>query len=96
MTPFLHNKFHKISLPPYLPFFPPSPFLPIITSLSSILLPVVIFFISPTVQPSIFRIPPLLHKTPLIPTFFFPFIFTLLPPFPLHHIFYLPFCQTPL
>lgn len=96
MTALLHNKFHKISLPAYLGFFGGSRFVPIITSVSSIVLGVVIFFIWPTVQGWIFGIGGLVDKTRVIGTFFFGFILRLLGPFGLHHIFYLPFWQTAL
>lgn len=96
MTALLHNKFHKISLPAYLGFFGGSRFVPIITSVSSIVLGVVIFFIWPTVQGWIFGIGGLVDKTGVIGAFFFGFILRLLGPFGLHHIFYLPFWQTAL
>lgn len=96
MTALLHNKFHKISLPVYLGFFGGSRCVPIITSVSSIVLGVVMFFIWPTVQGWIFGIGGLVDKTGVIGTFFFGFILSLLGPFGLHHIFYLPFWQTAL
>ncbi|MFK3831998.1 PTS transporter subunit EIIC [Staphylococcus saprophyticus] len=96
MTALLHNKFHKISLPAYLGFFGGSRFVPIITAVSSIVLGVVMFFIWPTVQGSIFGVGGLVDKTGVIGTFFFGFILRLLGPFGLHHIFCLPFWQTAL
>jgi PTS system maltose and glucose-specific IIC component len=96
MTASLHNKFHKIELPPYLGFFGGSRFVPIVTAVASIVLGVVMFFIWPTVQHWIFNVGGLVNKTGVIGTFFFGFILRLLGPFGLHHIFYLPFWQTAL
>ena len=91
MTAGLHNKFHKIELPPYLGFFGGSRFVPIVTAVASIILGIVMFFIWPTVQHWIFNVGGLVNKTGVIGTFFFGFILRLLGPFGLHHIFYLPF-----
>ncbi|MGW7808248.1 glucose-specific PTS transporter subunit IIBC [Staphylococcus xylosus] len=96
MTAFLHNKFHKISLPDYLGFFGGSRFVPIITAIASIVLGVIMFFVWPTVQGWIFGVGGLVDKTGVIGTFFFGCILRLLGPFGLHHIFYLPFWQTAL
>ncbi|RIP37101.1 PTS glucose transporter subunit IIB [Staphylococcus gallinarum] len=96
MTALLHNKCNNISLPTYLGFFGGSRFVPIITSLSAILLGVVMFFVWPTIQEGIYQVGGLVDKTGVIGTFFFGFILRLLGPFGLHHIFYLPFWQTAL
>lgn len=96
MTALLHNRFNNIALPTYLGFFGGSRFVPIITSLSSMILGVVIFFTWPTIQDGIYLVGGVVDKTGAVGTFFFGFILRLLGPFGLHHIFYLPFWQTAL
>lgn len=96
MTALLHNKYNKISLPPFLGFFGGSRFIPIVTSVASIGLGVILFFVWPTIQGWIFAAGGLVNKTGVIGTFFYGFILRMLGPFGLHHIFYLPFWQTAL
>ncbi|MFD2831388.1 PTS transporter subunit EIIC [Corticicoccus populi] len=90
----LHNKYYKINLPQFLGFFGGSRFVPIITSLFSIGLGIIMYFIWPPIQSLIFSAGDLVTGTGVIGTFFFGFILRLLGPFGLHHIFYLPFWQT--
>lgn len=96
MTAMLHNKYNKITLPPFLGFFGGSRFVPIVTSIASIVLGVILFFVWPTVQSWIFNAGGLVNKTGVIGTFIYGFILRMLGPFGLHHIFYLPFWQTAL
>ncbi|MBL0847874.1 MULTISPECIES: glucose-specific PTS transporter subunit IIBC [Mammaliicoccus] len=96
MTAMLHNKYNKISLPPFLGFFGGSRFIPIVTSVASIGLGVILFFIWPTIQGWIFNAGGLVNKTGVIGTFIYGFVLRMLGPFGLHHIFYLPFWQTAL
>ena len=96
MTALLHNKCNNISLPTYLGFFGGSRFVPIITSLSAIILGVLMFFVWPTIQEGIYQVGGIVDKTGVIGTFFFGFILRMLGPFGLHLIFYLPFWQTAL
>ncbi|MCD8911120.1 PTS transporter subunit EIIC [Staphylococcus gallinarum] len=96
MTALLHNKCNNISLPTYLGFFGGSRFVPIITSLSAIILGVLMFFLWPTIQEGIYQVGGIVDKTGVIGTFIFGFILRMLGPFGLHHIFYLPFWQTAL
>ena len=87
MTALLHNKCNNISLPTYLGFFGGSRFVPIITSLSAIILGVLMFFVWPTIQEGIYQVGGIVDKTGVIGTFFFGFILRMLGPFGLHHIF---------
>ncbi|QTN10747.1 PTS transporter subunit EIIC [Mammaliicoccus vitulinus] len=96
MTAMLHNKYNKISLPPFLGFFGGSRFVPIVTSVASIGLGVILFFVWPTIQGWIFNAGGLVNKTGVVGTFIYGFILRMLGPFGLHHIFYLPFWQTAL
>ncbi|WP_186310514.1 PTS transporter subunit EIIC, partial [Staphylococcus epidermidis] len=87
-----YNKFYNITLPSYLPFFPPKPFLPIIIPTTSFILPFPIPIISPTIQNPLNPFThPLLHSNTPLALFLFPFINPLLIPFALHHIFHPPF-----
>ena len=87
MTALLHNKCNNISLPTYLGFFGGSRFVPIITSLSAIILGVLMFFLWPTIQEGIYQVGGIVDKTGVIGTFIFGFILRMLGPFGLHHIF---------
>ncbi|UMT80860.1 PTS transporter subunit EIIC [Staphylococcus roterodami] len=96
MTALLHNKYHKVTLPPYLGFFGGSRFVPIVTAFAAIFLGVFMFFIWPTIQAGIYHVGGFVTKTGAIGTFVYGFILRLLGPLGLHHIFYLPFWQTAL
>ncbi|MDT3993956.1 PTS transporter subunit EIIC, partial [Mammaliicoccus fleurettii] len=74
MTAMLHNKYNKISLPPFLGFFGGSRFIPIVTSVASIGLGVILFFIWPTIQGWIFNAGGLVNKTGVIGTFIYGFV----------------------
>lgn len=96
MTAILHNKYHKVVLPPYLGFFGGSRFVPIVTAFAAIFLGVLMFFIWPSIQAGIYHVGGFVTKTGVIGTFVYGFILRLLGPLGLHHIFYLPFWQTAL
>ncbi|HDJ3401053.1 TPA: PTS transporter subunit EIIC [Staphylococcus aureus] len=96
MTAILHNKYHKVVLPPYLGFFGGSRFVPIVTAFAAIFLGVLMFFIWPSIQAGIYHVGGFVTKTGAIGTFVYGFILRLLGPLGLHHIFYLPFWQTAL
>lgn len=96
MTALLHNKYHKVTLPPYLGFFGGSRFVPIVTAFAAIFLGVFMFFIWPTIQAGIYHVGGFVTKTGALGTFVYGFILRLLGPLGLHHIFYLPFWQTAL
>lgn len=96
MTSILHNRYFNIQLPDFLGFFGGSRFVPIVTSISAIILGAIMFFVWPPIQHVIFSAGNLVNKTGVIGTFFYGFILRMLGPFGLHHIFYLPFWQTAL
>ncbi|WP_171839772.1 PTS transporter subunit EIIC, partial [Listeria monocytogenes] len=88
MTAILHNKYHKVVLPPYLGFFGGSGFVPIVTAFAAIFLGVLMFFIWPSIQAGIYHVGRFVTKTGAIGTFVYGFILRLLGPLGLHHIFY--------
>lgn len=96
MTYWLHKKFYKIELPPFLGFFSGSRFVPIICALASICLGVEVYVIWPHFQKVIFSVGGLFDSTGYIGTLFYGFFLRMLGPFGLHHIFYLPFWTTAL
>jgi PTS system maltose and glucose-specific IIC component len=92
----LHNRFNKTQLPPFLGFFSGSRFVPIISSFAAIILGVVLFIVWPFIQSGIFKMGGLVEATGYIGTFIYGFVLRLLGPFGLHHIFYMPFWTTSL
>lgn len=92
----LNNKFSQISLPDALAFFGGSRFIPIITSLVSIIVGVALAYLWPYVQMGIGALGGLVNASGYAGTFLFGYIERALIPFGLHHIFYLPFWQTDL
>ena len=78
MVYLLHKKFHKIELPQFLGFFGGSRFVPIICSVASILLGVVMFIIWSHFQKIIFGMGDLIEFTGYIGTFIFGFILIML------------------
>lgn len=96
MTYWLHKKFYKIELPPFMGFFSGSRFVPIICALASICLGVEIYVIWPHFQKVIFLVGGLFESTGYLGTLVYGFFLRMLGPFGLHHIFYLPFWTTAL
>lgn len=92
----LNNKFSQISLPDALAFFGGSRFIPIVTSVASIFVGLILVFLWPFVQQGIGQLGALVNASGLFGTFIFGWIERALIPFGLHHIFYLPFWQTDL
>jgi len=90
----LHNKFYKIQLPNALSFFSGSRFVPIISTLTYVVVGIVLYFVWPTVQNGIYALGGLVTGTGYIGTLIFGIIKRALIPFGLHHVFYLPFWQT--
>lgn len=96
LAAWLHNRYNKTQLPPFLGFFSGSRFVPIISSFAAIILGVVMFLVWPFIQSGIFKLGGVVQATGYIGTFFYGFILRLLGPFGLHHIFYMPFWTTSL
>ena len=90
----LHNKFYKIQLPQVLSFFGGTRFVPIICSLVYTLVGILMFFIWPVIQSSIYSVGDLVLNSGYAGTWVYGFMERLLIPFGLHHVFYLPFWQT--
>nr|WP_296958158.1 PTS transporter subunit IIABC [uncultured Mediterraneibacter sp.] len=90
----LHNHFYKIQLPNALSFFGGSRFVPIISTLTYVLVGILLYFIWPTVQNGIYALGGLVTGTGYLGTLIFGIIKRALIPFGLHHVFYLPFWQT--
>ncbi len=96
MTYWLHQKFYKTELPPFLSFFGGSRFVPIVCAFASICLGIEIYVIWPHFQEIIFSLGRLFESTGYIGTLIYGFFLRMLGPFGLHHIFYLPFWTTAL
>lgn len=96
MTYWLHQKFYKTELPPFLSFFSGSRFVPIVCAFASMCLGIEVYVIWPHFQDVIFSFGRLFDKTGYIGTLIYGFVLRMLGPFGLHHIFYLPFWTTAL
>ncbi|WP_353407738.1 glucose-specific PTS transporter subunit IIBC [Bacillus velezensis] len=88
----LFNKFYKIELPQYLGFFAGKRFVPIITSISALILGLIMLVIWPPIQYGLNSFSTgLVEANPTLAAFIFGMIERSLIPFGLHHIFYSPF-----
>ena len=96
MTYWLHEKFYKTQLPPYLGFFGGSRFVTIICAGAAMCLGIEVYVIWPHFQQVIFYVGELFSETGYIGTLVYGFFLRMLGPFGLHHIFYLPFWTTAL
>ncbi|MBQ6759597.1 MAG: PTS transporter subunit EIIC [Selenomonadaceae bacterium] len=94
MVYWLHGKFYKVDLPPFLGFFSGSRFVPIICAGASICLGICLYVIWPGFQLTILGFGELFRDTGYIGTLIYGFILRMLGLFGLHHIFYLPFWTT--
>ena len=92
----LHNRFYKIQLPQVISFFSGTRFVPIISSVTYLLVGVLMFFIWPTVQLGISKLGALVLDSGYAGTWIYGLIERVLIPFGLHHVFYMPFWQTEL
>ncbi len=90
----LHNRFYKIELPQVLSFFGGTRFVPIISSLTYMLVGVLMFFIWPVIQGWIYTLGDLVLSSGYAGTWIYGIIERALIPFGLHHVFYMPFWQT--
>ena len=96
MTAWLHKKFYKTELLPFLAFFGGSRFVPMICALGAMCMGIEMYVIWPYFQEKIFSIGELFSATGYIGTLIYGFFLRMLGPFGLHHIFYLPFWTTAL
>ena len=92
----LHNRFYKIQLPQVISFFGGTRFVPIISSVTYLLVGVLMFFIWPAVQLGISKLGALVLDSGYAGTWIYGLIERALIPFGLHHVFYMPFWQTEL
>ncbi|MGM9636386.1 MAG: PTS transporter subunit EIIC [Eubacteriales bacterium] len=90
----LNNRFYKIRLPNVISFFGGTRFVPIISTLSYVLVGVLMFFVWPYIQSGIYAIGDLVLRSGYGGTLIYGFTERILIPFGLHHVFYLPFWQT--
>lgn len=91
---FLHNRFYEIEFPSVLSFFEGERFIPIISTITFLFVGILMFYIWPFIQNSIYTLGRLISTSGYFGTFVFGVIKRLLVPFGLHHVFYLPFWQT--
>lgn len=90
----LHNKYHKIQLPQVLGFFGGSRFVPIVTSVTMLIIGVILAFIWPFIQNGIAVVAGWVNNSGPIGTFLYGTIERALIPVGLHHVFYTPFWFT--
>ena len=90
----LHNRYYNIKLPELLSFFGGLNFIPIISTIAAILLGSFMTLIWPAVASGIAALGIAVAKMGYFGTFLYGFIYRLLIPTGLHHVFYLPFWQT--
>ncbi|MFT4402365.1 glucose-specific PTS transporter subunit IIBC [Bacillus sp. SW14] len=90
LAAFLYKRFSTIELHPVLGFFSGKRFVPIITSISSLVIGVIFSLVWPLIQNGINAASSLIADS-TVGLFFYATIYRLLIPFGLHHIFYTPF-----
>ena len=90
----LHNKFYKIELPQVLAFFGGTRFVPIVSSITYLIVGIAMFYIWPVVQTGIAALGSLVLASGYAGTFLYGLLERSLIPFGLHHVFYMPFWQT--
>ncbi|MGN6038125.1 PTS transporter subunit EIIC [Serratia marcescens] len=96
VTWYLHGRYNKITLPPFLGFFGGSRFVPIVSSLAAMAVGALMTVMWPHFQQLIFGMGGLVDASGYLGTFIYGFVLRMLGPFGLHHIFYLPFWTTAL
>ncbi|MEG7379960.1 glucose-specific PTS transporter subunit IIBC [Bacillus subtilis] len=90
LAAYLYKRFSTIELHPVLGFFSGKRFVPIITSISSLVIGVIFSLVWPLIQNGINAASSLIADS-TVGLFFYATIYRLLIPFGLHHIFYTPF-----
>lgn len=93
---FLHNKYRKIELPPFLGFFGGSRFIPIVSSIAAIFIGVAFFLIWPPIQQGMTTIGEAVAEMGSIGTFLYGFLLRLTGAVGLHHTIYPMFWYTSL
>lgn len=92
----LHNKFYKVELPQVLSFFGGTRFVPIVATVTYLLVGIVMFYLWPIVQLGISKLGVLVLHSGYAGTWIYGILERALIPFGLHHVFYMPFWQTEL
>ncbi|UPA12839.1 PTS transporter subunit EIIC [Borrelia venezuelensis] len=93
---YLHNKYYDIKLPQFLAFFGGTRFVPIVTTGTMLIIGIMLVFIWPPIQSVIAMTGKIVEQSGYFGSFLFGIIERALVPTGLHHIFYMPFWQTPL
>ncbi|MCC0695524.1 glucose-specific PTS transporter subunit IIBC [Clostridioides sp. ES-S-0048-02] len=89
---YLYKKFYKIELPQYLGFFAGKRFVPIVTSLTAIVIGIILSFIWPPIQEGLLSFSKnVIEANQTLATFMEGSLERLLIPFGLHHVFHNPF-----
>lgn len=92
----LHNKFYKTELPQVLSFFGGTRFVPIISTVTYLIVGIIMFYLWPVVQLGISKLGVLVLNSGYAGTWIYGILERALIPFGLHHVFYMPFWQTEL
>lgn len=92
----LHNKFYKTELPQLLSFFGGTRFVPIVSTVTYLIVGIIMFYLWPIVQLGISKLGVLVLNSGYAGTWIYGILERALIPFGLHHVFYMPFWQTEL
>lgn len=92
----LHNKFYKTELPQVLSFFGGTRFVPIVSTITYLIVGIIMFYLWPVVQLGISKLGVLVLNSGYAGTWIYGILERALIPFGLHHVFYMPFWQTEL
>lgn len=92
----LHNKFYKTELPQGLSFFGGTRFVPIVSTVTYLIVGIIMFYLWPIVQLGISKLGVLVLNSGYAGTWIYGILERALIPFGLHHVFYMPFWQTEL
>lgn len=92
----LHNKFYKTELPQVLSFFGGTRFVPIVSTVTYLIVGIIVFYLWPIVQLGISKLGVLVLNSGYAGTWIYGILERALIPFGLHHVFYMPFWQTEL
>lgn len=92
----LHNRYYQIQLPDFISFFEGERFVPIISTIVFIIVGIIMFFVWPSIQNCIYGLGKLIASSGYGGTFVYGIVKRALIPFGLHHVFYMPFYQTPI
>lgn len=92
----LHNKFYKTELPQVLSFFGGTRFVPIVSTVTYLIVGIIMFYLWTIVQLGISKLGVLVLNSGYAGTWIYGILERALIPFGLHHVFYMPFWQTEL